>query len=67
MPNSKIEWYAYLHKAGSIHVRRYFDVDDIKEADESPFVSKVIGPFEANNSDDARHHAENFFKGENHA
>ena len=41
---SKIEWWAYIHENGSLHVKRYFDRGDILEAQASPFVKKVFGP-----------------------
>lgn len=45
----KLEWYAYKHTNGSLHLKRYLgDYGDIVEARESPFVQTVTGPFEAN-------------------
>ena len=41
-----IEWYAYKHNNGTIHLRRYFgDPLDIQEAIESPFVDSVTDVF----------------------
>ena len=43
-----IEWYAYKHINGSIHLRRWFgDSLDIQEANESPFVESVTKVFTA--------------------
>jgi hypothetical protein len=59
------EYYAYLHVNGSIHVKRYREElqvgyrrgqcfpGDMDEAIESPNVSKVVGPFEAEGRTDA--------------
>jgi hypothetical protein len=45
----KLDWYAYKHTNGSMHLRRYFgDYGDIIEARESPFVETVTEVFEAN-------------------
>ena len=46
---AKLEWYAYKHTNGTLHLKRYLgDPLDIREAKESPFVQMVTGPFEAN-------------------
>lgn len=50
---NKLLWWGYLHTAGTIQVKRYFDHLDIEEANESPFCDIVIGPFEAFDRDDA--------------
>jgi hypothetical protein len=49
-----ISWWAYRHINGAILVKRYFDERDIEEALESPFVDEVIGPFHADNAEQAR-------------
>lgn len=46
-------WWGYLHINGSIQVKRYFDDRDLDEAIESPFVSRVITKFQANDRDQA--------------
>ena len=46
-------WWGYLHISGSLQVKRYFEPLDIREATESPFCEIVVGPFEANDRDDA--------------
>lgn len=43
---SGIKWWGYVHVSGSKHVRRYFGIEDIQEAMESPFVKYVYGPWE---------------------
>lgn len=48
-----IQWWGYIHDNGSVHVKRYFDREDILEAQDSPFVSRVFGEFAANNRDEA--------------
>lgn len=47
------QWWGYVHVNGNIQVKRYFDQQDIEEAQESPFTSHVYGPFEAKDRDDA--------------
>lgn len=48
------KWWGYLHNNGEIQVKRYFgDPLDIKEASESPFVRRVIRPFDATDRQDA--------------
>lgn len=46
-------WWGYVHKNGSIQVKRYFSKKDIDEAKESPFVTKTYGPFKAKDRIDA--------------
>lgn len=46
-------WWGYQHQSGSLHVKRYFDKQDIEEAEESPFCEIVIPPFEANDREEA--------------
>lgn len=48
-----LEWYCYEHINGSLHLKRYFGLDDINEARESTFVKKVRGPFRAKNHKEA--------------
>jgi hypothetical protein len=51
-----LEWYAYLHVDGGIHVKRYraeLQRGDINEAIESDFVIRVVGPYEAKDRNDA--------------
>ena len=47
------EWWGYLHTEGTLHVKRYFDQEDIDEAYESPFVSLVAGPWECEGREEA--------------
>lgn len=47
------KWWGYLHINGSIQVKRYFDQRDTDEAEESPFVDKVVYPFDAVDRQDA--------------
>lgn len=37
----KILWFAYRHIDGTLHAKRYFGEEDLKEAQESPFVASV--------------------------
>ncbi len=47
------EWWAYRHTNGSLQVKPYFGPQDISEAQESPFVKMVAGPFECVDRNDA--------------
>ena len=51
----EIQWYGYKHINGSLHVKRYSDERDLKEARESDFVDSVYGPW-ACNRDEAQEH-----------
>ena len=46
-------WWAYVHINMSLHVKRYFSDDNIKDTQESGFVLKVFEPFYAQNREDA--------------
>lgn len=47
------KWWGYVHRNGSVHIKRYFGELDIEEAVESPFVAFVIGVVEAIGREDA--------------
>jgi hypothetical protein len=49
------QWYAYEHENGSFHLRRYFGPLDVEECHESPFVRAVVGPYEAEDREEAWH------------
>lgn len=46
-------WWGYEHVAGTFQIKRFFDVKDIIDANDSPFCKHVVGPFEAENRDEA--------------
>jgi hypothetical protein len=46
-------WWGYIHENGLEHVKRFFSEEDLKEANESPFVSRVYGPWEAKDRNEA--------------
>lgn len=48
-----IKWWGYLHVEGTLHVKRYFDLQDLDEADESPFVELFAGPWECSGKEEA--------------
>ncbi len=50
---SKNLWWGYKHTNGSYQAKRYFDKRDTDEANESPFCDIVVGPFYADNRDEA--------------
>ena len=47
------EWWGYKHNCGSYQAKRYFGPEDITEAQESPFVESVVGPFLAKDREEA--------------
>jgi hypothetical protein len=51
------KYYAYIHTNGGLHIKVFFDDGDLKEANESPFVAKTIGPFLSRNPKEAREKA----------
>lgn len=46
-------WWGYKHTSGSLQAKRYFEPLDIQEAKESPFCKQVVGPFEAEDREEA--------------
>ena len=49
----KNQWWGYLHTEDTIQAKRYFDQQDLTEAEQSPFVKVYYGPFEAENQEEA--------------
>ncbi len=50
---NKREWWGYKHSNGSYQAKVYFGPKDISEAEESPFCVKAVGPFMAEDREDA--------------
>jgi len=48
-----MKWWGYIHKSGSLQVKRFFDKRDLEEAYESPFVEWVFGPWECEDRNEA--------------
>lgn len=48
-----MKWWGYVHENGSLQIKRYFDEQDIRDAEESPFVRSVHDAFEAENREEA--------------
>lgn len=46
-------WWGYLHISGTIQAKPYYSEQDIQEARDSPFVKRVINPFQAPDRDSA--------------
>ena len=46
-------WWGYKHVSGSYQAKRYWESLDIREALESEFCARVVGPFPATNREDA--------------
>jgi len=49
----KLQWWGYKHISGTYQAKRYFDKRDIDEAYESEFCDIVVGPFLAENREEA--------------
>jgi len=47
------KWWGYLHTEGTLQVKRYFGPMDISEAQGSPFVDIIAGPWECKNREEA--------------
>lgn len=47
------QWFGYFYTDGNPQVKRYFEPLDIREAEESPFVHSVYGPFDAETREQA--------------
>ena len=58
---SQLPYWGYLHVNGTVHVKRFYDIEEIKDAQESPFVHKVFGPFYCTNTKEAFIVLENYF------
>lgn len=50
---TKTQWWGYKHKSGTYQAKRYFGQQDIREAQESPFCVRAVGPFMAKDREDA--------------
>ena len=48
-----MRWWGYLHTNGSLQVKLYFGPQDIREAQESPFVITTYGPWDAKDRPEA--------------
>ena len=48
-----IKWWAYEHKNGSYLFKRYFDAEDLAEANVSPFVMRIFGPWDVQSREEA--------------
>lgn len=46
-------WWGYKHTSGTYQAKPYREPRDIIEGMESPFCAQVIGPFEAEDRDEA--------------
>ena len=57
-----ILWWAYIHENGSVNIKRFFDAEDINEANKSGFAVQVTGPFKAANKEEAEKIAHQRFK-----
>ena len=51
--DNKLMWWGYEHTEGTLQVKRYFDKRDIEDAKQSPFCEIIVGPFEAEDREEA--------------
>jgi len=49
------QWFGYKHVNDTIHVKRFLSLGDMEEAQESPYVVAIYGPFEASSAQEALH------------
>jgi hypothetical protein len=49
----KQDWWGYVHENGSIHVKRYFNIGQLMDAEESDFVKRIVYPFKSINKQEA--------------
>lgn len=59
----KRQWWGYKHKNGSYQAKVYFGPQDLQEAHKSPFCGQVVGPFLAEDRDDALSQVEQLCNG----
>jgi hypothetical protein len=53
MTDVKVQWWGYKHTSGTYQAKPYFEARDIMEANESEFCETVVGPFPAEDRDEA--------------
>jgi len=49
----KLAWWGYKHTNGSLQVKRFFSIEDIFEAQESPFCAIIVQNILAKDRDEA--------------
>lgn len=62
MSEDGLLWWGYIHTNGTLQTKRWFSLEDITEARESPFVKALYGPFEANSRNNAEEVLKEYFK-----
>lgn len=53
LAETSISWWAYVHRDGSIKLKRYLSQSQLSQAEGSPFVILMIMPFFAKNNEAA--------------
>lgn len=53
MTDVKVQWWGYKHTSGTYQAKPYYEARDIMEANESEFCETVVGPFPAEDRDEA--------------
>lgn len=56
-----MKWWGYQYTNGKLQVKRYFTYEDIRDAEESDFVSRVSQPFDAEDREEAIKRLKNKF------
>ena len=51
--SEKNQWWGYKHTSGTYQAKRYFGALDTDEAIDSPFCEVVVGPFMAEDREEA--------------
>ena len=57
-----MKWWGYFHRNGSVQIKRLLNEYDLEEAEDSPFVSFVIGTVEANSREEAENKLKQILK-----
>jgi len=50
---SELLWWGYRHVNGSLQAKRFFSEADLDEANDSPFVARIVPQFAAASREDA--------------
>lgn len=52
-PTQMFDWWGYLHQNGKVQVKVYHSIDQLHDAQSSPFVKMIVNPFKAATREEA--------------
>lgn len=63
MSYSDVMWWGYLHRNGTVQVKRWFGDhrDYTEDCENNPFVIRVVPPFAAETKEEATEYIANYF------